>query len=1170
MMEQLVAGLPEVYQPIYSHPELSGQVSRSSADRLVHIARIHDALQHLLGRPLKVLDLGCAQGYFSFKLAERGAQVHGVDFLDKNIAVCNALAQENPSLTVSFETGRIEDSIAALVAEQYDLVLGLSVFHHIVHDKGVSAVKAMLDHAAVQCGALVVELALREEPLYWAAAQPEDPRSLLDGIAFAHELARHETHLAPIPRPLFVASNRYWLLEDQVERFDSWSSDSHALAQNTHQGSRRYFFSAKRVLKTYMFDHPRGECNKAEFERELKFLQLPPSTLNVPKMMLFGENDKLGWLVMERFSGRLLLDLLREGAPVDSRAVLLAVLKQLAVFEGAGLYHDDVRTWNVIVAEDGTPHLIDYGSIGSRAQDCVWPHNLFLSFLIFLREVVTGVVDDPDPLRTIAISPFGLPPPYRAWVTQLWRRPLEQWSFKLMHETLTELPVMEDGEPQMQPEEAWMGAMEEAVQVQKRVGNHLKNELASNHNQFEQLFSALTESHNRELALCHAALQRLDGQVKAAEGRALAAETRATEAESRVTEAESCANKALTKQVELQSQVDQLNGQAHLWWQRATQLKIERNALRSSWSWRITAPLRFIASLIIRPLSAVRFAANHVIHRTIEGAQRPLSWLMLAVLRRPQLAYRINQVLMRYPALHRQLQNIAVRSGLLAVGQANLAHAVKPNSFVPSTIQGSLLARAVVSLLKNKRLVSSVHAALKPFPKLHAKAIQRVTGLVSSVAQPIWSPASSKSIGVGLEQEPTQLLLDVTGLIQDDAGTGVQRLVRSLLVELIANPPNRLAVRPVCAALGEQGYRYAGERVRQLYGIGEEESGVVDLSRGDIFVALDLQHASVIQNQVFFQTVRSVGVRVFFVVYDLLPVRYPNYFSPAMEFLHREWLKVVACSDGALCISNTVAKDLRAWMDQNDLAAIGQVPIHHFALGSELPAVDSTASAVPDAPGILAMRRRRPAFLMVGTIEPRKGHALVLAVFEHLWRQGEDVDLIIVGKPGWMMDDLMSRFCCHPELGQHLHWLESANDDVLALAYRNCTCLIAASECEGYGLPLVEAARYGLPIIARDIDPFREIADGSAYFFNSTATPCDLADTIQTWLELHRNGESPRSDGIRQVTWSQSAQYLIECIDPVLEQYLFGGSDRRDGNTSVERVLSGIRRELSSYREGVQ
>src|SRR3989338_4076883 len=127
MISNLVSNPPEVYHPIYGHPELSGQVSRPCQDRLEKIAQAHDALQRLLGRPLNVLDLGCAQGCFSLSLAERGASVHGVDYLDKNIAVCSALAQAQPHLKASFETGRVEDAIACLEPGQYDLVLGLSV-----------------------------------------------------------------------------------------------------------------------------------------------------------------------------------------------------------------------------------------------------------------------------------------------------------------------------------------------------------------------------------------------------------------------------------------------------------------------------------------------------------------------------------------------------------------------------------------------------------------------------------------------------------------------------------------------------------------------------------------------------------------------------------------------------------------------------------------------------------------------------------------------------------------------------------------------------------------------------------------------------------------------------------------------------------------------------------
>jgi O-antigen chain-terminating bifunctional methyltransferase/kinase len=545
MIEKLVSDLPEVYQPIHGHPELSGRVSRSCFDRLEHITRIHDALQRLLGRPLKVLDLGCAQGYFSFNLAERGAIVHGVDFLDKNVAVCNSLAQENPALQVGFETGRVEETIARLEPGQYDLVLGLSVFHHIVYEKGADVVRAMLEHAAAQSGALVVELALREEPLYWAPAQPEDPRALLESIAFVHEIARHGTHLAAISRPLFVASSRYWILEDQASRFDSWSLDPHGLAQGTHQASRRYFFSVDRILKFYRFDHPRGEHNKTEFTKEVRFLQKPPPAFSAPALIAFSERETDAWLAMQRLPGRLLLDLLREGAKVDSRTVLLAVLKQLAGLEAAGLYHDDVRTWNVLVAEDGTTHLIDYGSISSKARDCAWPGNPFLSFFIFVREVATGVVDNSDPLRTVTISPYGLPQPYRSWATFLWRRPLTEWSFRLMYQTLLETPTEMVEEPALEPNSAWMNAIEEAIQAQKLFANHIRQRVDAQSLEVRatkaEARAATAEAESRAaVAEARAATAEAESRAAVAEARAATAEaeSRAAVAEARAATAE--------------------------------------------------------------------------------------------------------------------------------------------------------------------------------------------------------------------------------------------------------------------------------------------------------------------------------------------------------------------------------------------------------------------------------------------------------------------------------------------------------------------------------------------------------------------------------------------------------------------------------------------------------
>lgn len=203
-LSDLVAELPEVYQPIFGHPELCPTVSRSCDDRLAQIISVYRTLEMVFARPLRVLDLGCAQGFFSHRLSQLGAQVHGVDFLEANIAVCQALAAERSDRGIVFETARIEDVLSRLEANRYDLILGLSVFHHIVQARGAPPVRGMLAAAGVKVAAALFEIAVAEEPIYWAAAQPQSARELLSDYAFVHEIARHDTHLSDVRRPLFL------------------------------------------------------------------------------------------------------------------------------------------------------------------------------------------------------------------------------------------------------------------------------------------------------------------------------------------------------------------------------------------------------------------------------------------------------------------------------------------------------------------------------------------------------------------------------------------------------------------------------------------------------------------------------------------------------------------------------------------------------------------------------------------------------------------------------------------------------------------------------------------------------------------------------------------------------------------------------------------------------
>ncbi|UNA30854.1 class I SAM-dependent methyltransferase [Klebsiella variicola subsp. variicola] len=97
------------------------------------------------------------RAFFSLSLASKGATIVGIDFQQENINVCRALAEENPDFAAEFRVGRIEEVIAALEEGEFDLAIGLSVFHHIVHLHGIDEVKRLLSRLADVTQAVILE-----------------------------------------------------------------------------------------------------------------------------------------------------------------------------------------------------------------------------------------------------------------------------------------------------------------------------------------------------------------------------------------------------------------------------------------------------------------------------------------------------------------------------------------------------------------------------------------------------------------------------------------------------------------------------------------------------------------------------------------------------------------------------------------------------------------------------------------------------------------------------------------------------------------------------------------------------------------------------------------------------------------------------------------------------
>jgi glycosyltransferase involved in cell wall biosynthesis len=308
------------------------------------------------------------------------------------------------------------------------------------------------------------------------------------------------------------------------------------------------------------------------------------------------------------------------------------------------------------------------------------------------------------------------------------------------------------------------------------------------------------------------------------------------------------------------------------------------------------------------------------------------------------------------------------------------------------------------------------------------------------------------------------------------------------------------------------------------------EDGYIDFCSSDVFFGLDMQHHVIPYQADFYKVMRKFGVRVYFLIHDLLPVLSPKFFPPDTYDDHTRWLKVLSESaDGLVCVSKTVSTELKAWLLEHAPVRTQRLAIGWSHNGADIEQ-SMPSTGLPDNAGhVLNAISRSVTFLTVSTIEPRKGHSQILDAAEQLWEAGCDVCIVFVGKQGWNVEALVERINGHKYLGKKLFWLNGISDEYLGMVYKNSSCLIAASWGEGFGLPIVEAALNGIPMIVRDIPVHREVAGNNVVYF-SGGHASDLGNAMASWIDDFRSGTVLSPDDINVLDWNQSAASLMQVI----------------------------------------
>lgn len=376
-----------------------------------------------------------------------------------------------------------------------------------------------------------------------------------------------------------------------------------------------------------------------------------------------------------------------------------------------------------------------------------------------------------------------------------------------------------------------------------------------------------------------------------------------------------------------------------------------------------------------------------------------------------------------------------------------------------------------------------------------------------------------------------RLLFDVTQLARADARSGIQRVVRNIAralghlrdlrqpLELVVQKEGRLwRASKVIAAI------FTLDRVRLP---GDE----ILIQPGDTLLMIDSSWEQYAHFAPVFTEVRQLGGSIVTVIYDLIPLQRPEACTPGLVVAFRTWFDLaIAHSDMLLCISEAVADEVRAQIAGRHPGPGHRLAIRSWPLGADLPIAPSECAIRPAVAALTAgAATAAPLFLMVGTIEPRKGHDFVLDAFEQLWARGVEVRLCIAGAVGWKTDRTVDRIRHHLQLHRNLYFVEAFSDAEICLCYGAATALIAASVAEGFGLPIVEAALHHVPTLASDIPVFREVGGTGARYFSRSHPDC-LADAVLAFCSLDAAQRRDMAASIPAITWEQSARRLLDVI----------------------------------------
>lgn len=365
-----------------------------------------------------------------------------------------------------------------------------------------------------------------------------------------------------------------------------------------------------------------------------------------------------------------------------------------------------------------------------------------------------------------------------------------------------------------------------------------------------------------------------------------------------------------------------------------------------------------------------------------------------------------------------------------------------------------------------------------------------------------------------------RLLVDVSIVTNNDAKTGIQRVVNSISKELIKKMDLQVEFVQIVDYELMTSYKY----LSNFKNISYSREEYLNYNEGDILLLLDSSWDRECFTRIIIDNIHKKNGKVYGIIHDIFPIQYPELFDSSI-FINtfKKWhdMLLEKC-DGIICVSKTTTDNVYKYYEQENFLRKKALKIFYFNMGADFSDIKSNGDVRKEIKDFL---KKENVFLMVGTVEPRKGHDIVLKAIKNILIKDIEINLLIIGKNGWKNNDV-KKLINNKFLKEHVNWIRDASDGELSWCYKKSKALISASIDEGFGLPLIEAAHYGLPIICSDIPIFHEVGRNNVTYFERKNIG-SLSNVLISYLKEDVHLDSKR---IKIYSWKDSAEEILDII----------------------------------------